>query len=54
LVLRAQEGGGLTDDEPFTLEEIGRRLGITRERVRQVQNAALEGLEPHFRQRGLG
>src|SRR5439155_9767446 len=28
---------GLADDEPQTLDEIGRRLGLTRERIRQIQ-----------------
>ncbi len=28
--------------EPMTLEEIGRRLGVTRERVRQIEHHALE------------
>ena len=28
---------GLDDAEPKTLEEIGRRLGLTRERVRQIE-----------------
>jgi RNA polymerase primary sigma factor len=35
---------GLTDAEPKTLEEIGRRLGLTRERVRQIENEALKRL----------
>ena len=33
---------GLTDDEPRTLEEIGKRFHLTRERVRQIENRALE------------
>jgi RNA polymerase primary sigma factor len=33
---------GLDDAEPKTLEEIGRRLGITRERVRQLEVEALK------------
>jgi RNA polymerase primary sigma factor len=33
---------GLTDDEPRTLEEIGKKFGLTRERVRQIENRALE------------
>jgi RNA polymerase primary sigma factor len=35
---------GLDGEPPLTLREIGERLGITRERVRQLQNEALEGL----------
>jgi RNA polymerase primary sigma factor len=35
---------GLDDDEPKTLEEIGRRLGLTRERIRQIQVEALRRL----------
>jgi DNA-directed RNA polymerase sigma subunit (sigma70/sigma32) len=32
---------GLYDSEPKTLHEIGRRLGVSRERVRQLETAAL-------------
>lgn len=32
---------GLSGENPLTLEEIGKRLGITRERVRQIQNKAI-------------
>jgi RNA polymerase primary sigma factor len=32
---------GLDDAEPKTLEEIGRRLGLTRERVRQIELESL-------------
>jgi RNA polymerase primary sigma factor len=35
---------GLDDSEPRTLEDIGRRLGITRERVRQIEVEALNRL----------
>ena len=35
---------GLQDAEPKTLEEIGRRLGLTRERVRQIETEALKRL----------
>ncbi len=32
---------GLDDEEPMTLNEIGERLGLTRERVRQIEKNAL-------------
>jgi len=35
---------GLADAEPQTLEEIGRRLGLTRERVRQIELESLRRL----------
>ena len=35
---------GLYDAEPKTLEEIGRRLGLTRERVRQIELDTLRRL----------
>lgn len=35
---------GLTGEKPLTLEAIGRRLGLTRERVRQIEAAGLKKL----------
>jgi len=35
---------GLIDEEPKTLEEIGKRLGLTRERVRQIELDSLRRL----------
>jgi RNA polymerase primary sigma factor len=35
---------GLGDEEPRTLEEIGKRLGLTRERVRQIEVESLRRL----------
>jgi RNA polymerase primary sigma factor len=38
---------GLGDEDPTSLEQIGRRLGLTRERVRQIEKRALESLAMH-------
>lgn len=35
---------GLNNDDPHTLEDIGQEFGISRERVRQLQNSALSRL----------
>jgi RNA polymerase primary sigma factor len=35
---------GMTGDEPLTLVEIGKYIGVTRERVRQIEIAAIEKL----------
>jgi DNA-directed RNA polymerase sigma subunit (sigma70/sigma32) len=35
---------GLGDSQERTLEQIGDRLSVTRERVRQIQNSALSKL----------
>ena len=36
---------GLTGDQPCTLEEVGRAFGVTRERIRQIENNTLKKLE---------
>lgn len=38
---------GLLDDEPCTLQELGRIFGISRERVRQLESRALNKLKCH-------
>ena len=35
---------GLNEDEPLTLKEIGKRVGLTRERVRQIEKESLAKL----------
>ncbi len=42
-VIRLRYGLGL-DDDPWTLEAIGEHVGVTRERIRQIQVAALQKL----------
>jgi RNA polymerase primary sigma factor len=49
-VLRLRFG---VDDEPKTLEEIGGMLGITRERVRQIEKQAKDRLRQKARMRAL-
>ncbi len=45
---------GLHDREPETLEVLSDRLGLTRERVRQIQNEALLKLKRHMTRSGAG
>lgn len=42
---------GLDGARPKTLEEVGEKFGVTRERVRQVQNIALTKLRRGFRKK---
>jgi len=44
---------GLEGGEPQTLEAIGRQLGLTRERVRQIESAGLRKLRALLRARGI-
>jgi RNA polymerase primary sigma factor len=44
---------GLSGEEPRTLESIGRQLGITRERVRQIEAASLARLRRLMAARGM-
>ena len=44
---------GLLGYEPATLEEVGREIGLTRERVRQIQVEALRRLRDMLTQQGL-
>ncbi len=40
---------GLDGEEPLTLKEVGRRVGLTRERVRQIEIEALRRLNEHLK-----
>jgi RNA polymerase primary sigma factor len=42
------------DAPPMTLEAIGQQLGLTRERIRQIEGAALRKLRARLEARGLG
>lgn len=44
---------GLHNSEPETLEALAERLGLTRERVRQIQQEALLKLKRHMARRGI-
>jgi RNA polymerase primary sigma factor len=44
---------GLDGEEPITLEEIGKRIGLTRERIRQIKDKAIRRLQHHSRARYL-
>jgi RNA polymerase primary sigma factor len=39
---------GLEDGQPLTLKEIGEKVGLTRERVRQIENEALRKLNAYL------
>ena len=45
---------GLEGDAPETLEAVGKRLGLTRERVRQIEAAGLRKLRALLTARGVG
>jgi len=40
---------GLDGGEPMTLEQVGTRHGMTRERVRQIEDEALKRLRGNFK-----
>ena len=44
---------GLNEREVATLEELAREIGVTRERVRQIQAEALDKLRARLKRRGL-
>lgn len=44
---------GLDNDRPYTLEEVGQKFGLTRERIRQIEGKALRRLRHPCRARML-
>jgi RNA polymerase primary sigma factor len=44
---------GLENGHPYTLEEVGRKFGLTRERIRQIEGKALRRLRHPCRSRLL-
>ena len=42
---------GLDGTKPMTLEEVGREFGVTRERIRQLQNVALDKMRRALRKK---
>ncbi len=44
---------GLGQDRAYTLEEVGRKFGLTRERIRQIEGKALRRLRQPSRARLL-
>jgi RNA polymerase primary sigma factor len=44
---------GIGSDRPMTLEEVGKHYGVTRERIRQVENKAIRKLRNPVRARML-
>lgn len=45
---------GLTGEDPMTLVEVGKIIGVTRERVRQIEIATLDKLNSKFKTPDLG
>jgi RNA polymerase primary sigma factor len=45
--------GGAAPMDPLTLEQVGQIIGVTKERVRQIQNKALEKLRFHLEENAL-
>ena len=42
---------GLADKKPHTLAEVAKKIGVSRERVRQIEEGALKKIRSYVRQR---
>lgn len=45
---------GLDGDDPQTLERIGKIFGVTRERIRQIEQKALNKLRKTVKRKNIG
>ena len=50
---RNKAGYRTKDEDGCTLEEVGEELGLTRERIRQIEKAALAKLRAALEERGI-
>jgi len=48
------EGVEAEDEKPMTLEQVGQIIGVTKERVRQIQNKAMEKIRAELEDKFLG
>ncbi|TVQ63214.1 MAG: sigma-70 family RNA polymerase sigma factor [Phycisphaerales bacterium] len=49
-----REDGPIEDEKPMTLEQVGQIIGVTKERVRQIQNKAMEKIRLKLESNFLG
>jgi len=52
--LRSTDSSGSEPEKPMTLEQVGQIIGVTKERVRQIQNKAMEKIRAQLEENFLG
>ncbi|MEM9065249.1 MAG: sigma-70 family RNA polymerase sigma factor [Planctomycetota bacterium] len=52
--IRTVDGEPIEDEKPMTLEQVGQIIGVTKERVRQIQNKAMEKIKHELEANFLG